>query len=75
MELYEKSRPKALALEHRLGTRRHQVRRPLEHPHHLMYLSIARLGVLSTGEHIQRWTILDIVAEQNLFPCDELWMA
>ena len=38
-----------------------------------MDLSIARFGVLATGEHIERRTILRVVAEQKLFPCNELW--
>ena len=61
--------------EHRLCTGSHQVHRPFEHPHHLMYLSIARFRVLSAGEHIKRRTIVGIVTKQDLFPCDELWRA
>ena len=68
----EKRRRKESAWEHQLSTKPHQVRRSLERPHHLMDLSIASFGVLSTGEHIQCWTILGIVTEQDLFPRDEL---
>ena len=73
MERYEKRWHKAIALEHQLGTRPHQVCCSFERPHHLMNLSIASFCVLATGEHIQRWTIPRVVTEQELFPCDELW--
>lgn len=72
MKQYKKCWRKVGLLGHRLGTRPHQIHRPFESPHDLMDLSITGFGVLATGEHVQCWTIVRVVTEQNLFPRDEL---
>ena len=71
----EKRWNETFTLEHQLDTRPHQIHRPFEHPHHLVDLSVTRFGVLAAREHVPRWAILDIIAEQDLFPCDKLWRA
>ena len=75
MERCEKDRYKTLYCGHQLGARPHQVRCPFEYPHHLLNLSIAGIGILATGEHIQRRPILHVIAKENLFPCNKLWRA